>query len=463
MSTQADRDTAGPAAGTENSARLRRWAARRARQLSRVAVVLAFVLACGVVGVLIWRSASLLGLPDVGDPFDGAAVDGVAVPADRDAFVFFRRARARLRPMPAMPRSVMIAGPVGGWSKADPELRRWVESNREAMEAFRQGAAQPDGIAHAAEATAFSSDRVILHPFAWLALLEGSRLEERGEMAEAWAWYRALLEMRAHIMRRGTVFERYFAEHDTGWLLQRVAAWANDPRTEVPLLRLALDDAMKYHPRPEWDASSLKVDYRLMMRELDRPDGPLAGGYDDDLEYRIAGEMLPPNLAQSVYAARRFLLNEPERSRRVLRLIFANWLARVEAPEEGRRKPAVRAIYRGGSTTSVPLYAPGPDAPTGASPLAPRDLIPWLFKAHDAKRLLFQWPWPSISLRERQRHRALVVILAEALYRRERGGPPPSEDALVGPYLEGLPDDGMAELDDGTTPIVEEAPAPIRE
>jgi hypothetical protein len=46
-------------------------------------------------------------------------------------------------------------------------------------------------------------------------------------------------------------------------------------------------------------------------------------------------------------------------------------------------------------------------------------------------------------------------MLATELYRRERGAPPPTEDALVGAYLERLPDDGSAELADGTTPIVE--------
>jgi hypothetical protein len=46
-------------------------------------------------------------------------------------------------------------------------------------------------------------------------------------------------------------------------------------------------------------------------------------------------------------------------------------------------------------------------------------------------------------------------MLATEIYRRERGAPPPSEDALVGTYLQGLPDDGSAELADGTTPTVE--------
>jgi hypothetical protein len=47
------------------------------------------------------------------------------------------------------------------------------------------------------------------------------------------------------------------------------------------------------------------------------------------------------------------------------------------------------------------------------------------------------------------------MVLAEEIYRRERGRRPPSEDALVGTYLKSLPDDGSADLDDGTAATVE--------
>ena len=47
------------------------------------------------------------------------------------------------------------------------------------------------------------------------------------------------------------------------------------------------------------------------------------------------------------------------------------------------------------------------------------------------------------------------MLLAGELYHRERGTLPPSEDALVGTYLESLPDDGSADLADEMTPTVE--------
>jgi hypothetical protein len=81
----------------------------------------------------------------------------------------------------------------------------------------------------------------------------------------------------------------------------------------------------------------------------------------------------------------------------------------------------------------------------------------WLVTTPDAKLLLSGWPWLSIGRQERQAYRALLILLASELYRREHGGSPASEEALVGTFLESLPDEGAAELDDGTTPTVEDS------
>ena len=62
---------------------------------------------------------------------------------------------------------------------------------------------------------------------------------------------------------------------------------------------------------------------------------------------------------------------------------------------------------------------------------------------------------PSVRRREQAGYRELVIALATEIYRRERGAPPPTVDALVGTYLQSLPDDGSAGLADRTTPTVE--------
>src|SRR5205823_7519178 len=137
------------------------------------------------------------------------------------------------------------------------------------------------------------------------------------------------------------------------------------------------------------------------------------------------------------------------------------------AESAGPRAPDVRALFSllkstdpvSKGKTSVTLYAVGPLAPAGARAVPPTEVASWLVTTHDAKlRILvansIQWPWSPDRLRDRKAHRDLVIMLAAAIYRRERGSPPPSEEALVGTYLEGLPEDGSAEIGDGSTPTV---------
>jgi hypothetical protein len=135
------------------------------------------------------------------------------------------------------------------------------------------------------------------------------------------------------------------------------------------------------------------------------------------------------------------------------------------------QKPAVLAVLTYLASTNpftkgkydIPVYPVGPETPAGARALSPRDVAGWLVATLDARlRLLRSAEWmPPVRPRDRRTfadrsaHRDLVVMLATEIFRRERGAPPPTEDALVGTYLLSLPDDGLAELADGTTPAVD--------
>src|SRR5262249_54452871 len=143
-------------------------------------------------------------LPDIGDPFDVAAFRSLSVARDRDAFAYFRRAREKLSSSPQLKSGVRDALLAGGWSKTDPRLRRWVEANRPALELYLRGAEQTDGIAHPGGAPYSFVETTNL---TLLALLEGARRIEGGDMAGAWSCYRAVLRMANHIRRRGSLIE----------------------------------------------------------------------------------------------------------------------------------------------------------------------------------------------------------------------------------------------------------------
>lgn len=101
-------------------------------------------------------------------------------------------------------------------------------------------------------------------------------------MAEAWNWYRAIFRVKLHVMRRGPIFCRWIASGNCSSLRTRITAWAADPRTNVLLIRRALDDILAGEPKSEWDAFSLKADYLDMIAELDKDWGPVQQGEEED-------------------------------------------------------------------------------------------------------------------------------------------------------------------------------------
>ena len=428
--------------------RLRRYLARRGRQLLRMLLFCAIALALGAGALEIYRGASMIGLPDIGDPFDVSAFTAFSVDPDQDAYVLLREAREKLTQMPFLRRNT---GASLSWSKATPELRDWAAANRLPLELFRKAAELPDAIPNPTFDRNSPHNNVYLGGFAWLALIEASRLEEQGDSSGAWKWYRAVFRMKIHTMRRASIFQRYVVNQNCRDLATQLENWAADRRTSPELLRRALEEVKAGEPKPEWDAFSLKVSYLEMMTELDRKWGLVQQGDDPDQHVRIAGEELPPNIVGTIYTARRYVRSEPERSRRVLRLVYANWLAHAVETDPRFRKPAVRAVFGRSNQKSTLLFYPvALDGPAAARRLTPENLAEAVLGTLDARLLLDHWLWPGVRTAERREHRKLVVLLASELHKREHSAPPASDEALVGPYLDHLPADGTDELDDGT-------------
>jgi hypothetical protein len=452
------RDEVAPSAGTvanDGSSKLTQLLRKRLRQLAWATAAVAALLVVGAGGVAIWWLTSLNGLPDIGDPFDVSAFLAIKIPDEQNAFVYYRRAQDALSPFHALSPKAISAASTAAWSKLDPKLHEWVEANDAALRLLQTGADQADGILLLEGKRDAGHDATALGHLGLLALLQGARHAEKGDMAGAWTYYRSVLRMMSHVSRRISVLDRWFASHNFDSLKSRVEAWASDPRTTIQELRLALDDATGKGMTFDSDSFSLKREYLEHMRLLDDPDGYLAHGSGADLVYRFGDMQLPPDAAERVYAVRRFLWREPERSRRVLRLLFANWLARRENARAQQTKPAVKASFHwANQSVSIPLYRVGPDAPAAARVRSPQEVAEWIVSTHDVRDML-EKPWLNeIHLRELKIYHDVVVLLADELYRRERGKTALSDEALVGTYLKRLPDDGSEELGDETTPIV---------
>jgi hypothetical protein len=415
-----------------------RWFFRsRRRVLTTAAVMLAMIAAPPL-----WWCVQLLGLPDIGEPFDVKASRSFAIPDDRNAFVLYRRAAASLKPID--PSTGKIRRFDDRWSAAEPAFRHWLEQNREALDLYRQGSDRPDAF----DETAIGGPAIqVLQPdlslLYCLALLEASRLEERGDMTGAWIWYRAALRATYHHGRYARVWQRSIAWNWPAAIRGRLVSWASDTRTTPPALRQALDDLIACEELLPSDAYTIKSEYPALERMLEGPENPGQGEPFSRLNaFFKSWEIRPtPEQIYHLSVAWRSWRRESERSRRVLRLAVANWVAYGELPRGRRPKPSPDVPY--------PFYELGPEAPAGARAVSPAELGRWLASTIDADALFRSWGFlpglRRVQIQEQASYRALVVLVASELYRRERGTDPPSEEALVGSYLERLPEDGAGE------------------
>ena len=116
----------------------------RSRGRRRLALVAAYTLVVAAVVALAWRESRLVGVPDVGDPFDAAPLRALRVPEDRNAFTLYHRASLQLKKNLDIERRICNTPYV--WPSDSPALA-YLAANEEADALWRRGgrAAGRDG------------------------------------------------------------------------------------------------------------------------------------------------------------------------------------------------------------------------------------------------------------------------------------------------------------------------------
>ncbi|MBX6313234.1 MAG: hypothetical protein IRY99_10025 [Isosphaeraceae bacterium] len=422
----------------------------RARGRWRLALGALYLVILVVAAALAWRASRLYGLPDIGDPFDPTPLRVLDVPEDENAFTLYRQAHARARRNEGIERRIFNAP--YAWPGSDPEALAYLAENREALELWRQGCKRPEALYYRIDALRFTSKMTLYaehRHFVRMALVEASRLRDEGDMAGAWMWYRAILRGSRLIGRHGPLIGWLVGVAEYSAAQGFVASWAADPRVDTPLLRQALDEVRVINEMTVPPSESIQVEYLSAMHELDDPEA--LERYLLEYEYVEPMDGLDKTAWYSHWAtfrwANRFLRHEPERTRRLLKLAYANILAHCDQPP-GRRPPMI-------GTKDAPLLLYDTSSPAGAP--SPAALVERLQSSH-----LFRAVFPAFGSlvrafdRDRATRAGLVIRLATELYQREHGRPPDSPEDLVGTYLERLPD-GYAGAD---TPKIDTPKAP---
>jgi hypothetical protein len=409
-----ERSTAEPA--DSHRSRLR-------RVVSRVALASTILAA-----LVLWRSTSLRGLPVIPEPFDLARDGTVAIPDEENAFTYFRRATDRF---------VGHESDLGGgtgiyevWSQVPPEAIRSLEQNREALDFWYEGTRRHRAV-YMQPGTA-TMETVIpvtqrLRSFSHLARLKAMRLRLDGDLAGAWRWILADLRCGMLSGQNGCFIERLVGINIYGGATAEAMQWADDPKLDVGTLRRALDDVLEIEAIAPSYATILRQEYFAIRNSLDDPEILARALRRENAPARWSWQASVDERLSRTWA---LIRREPERSRRVVRLILANWLSACDEPDEARQ---ARAVQFG----KLVLFRP---APGESAPIEPAELARWFETTVYARRIFHQWLNLATAKSNDERARATLIIhLAGKLYAKEHGKEPASPEDLVGPYLKALP------------------------
>ncbi len=377
------------------------------------------------------RTYNLWGLSRVPEPFDVVAFENRRVPDAENAYPFYAKAGLMLDGNlpsngPAKPRQLGK-----DWSNLGSDAQRWVERNLPALEIWRQGTDRPllrfpRGAILSAEDFNIANQ---LELWQLLSLLQASRLEETGDLSGAWNWHKARLRMRVHYIRLQTVIPIHNLTVLLDRLIGRAELWGKLPGITVAQLRQAIADVQAMELLYGNRSDMLKLQYlyyRDQIEDLASPADPDAKHANES--YDFWHDTALPLIHQGDLV----LTAEPERSRRTLRHLFANWLAEADKPPDERAPvhSAKPLVFRSSEES---------DAAISADTLAWQAAhAPLIAQAHAANIGIDDWPQVLDS--ERRACANFIVQLASRIYEIEQGKLPNSPEHLVGTVLDKLPD-----------------------
>ena len=389
------------------------------------------------------KITSLNGLPDIGDPFDIEAF-ARPIPDEANAFVLYKRAFEKLGKEPANPSFV--------WSTADPSQRRWLDENREALGLWREGTGRPDALYIPPKTLTIATLLPVMQAmrsFGRLAILEGTRLEAEGDLKGALDWYLAVLRSSRHCGRRGFPIERLVGIAVASMGSTRLLAWAVNPGVDTAMLRRALDAVVECEAMTPPSSDSFKCEYISFLNTVADP----AYQEPDKLLGNSSPWIWTTPPGKAFVRAERSFKSEPERSRRVYRLIMANWLEYCDRPRTNRPAfatlPPSTYLNPFGATSGFELFVPEAAAPATVKVFSPEDLAGWFHSTLYAE--IFSPNFGAMEKairRDRGTFANLQITLANEIYKKEKGEYPEKVEALIGPYLKALPEGYVPIADD---------------
>ena len=378
------------------------WLAR-ARGRRRLALLAAYAVVLGVVGVLLAREVRFRRLPGVADPVDRRAAGHVDLADADNAMIQYRRALARL------------AGP---GTVADRE--------RAALDLWLAGTSCPDALpvrpTDLTEPTSVAVDPD-LSDLLELANREATRRLNSGNLDGSWAIIRGMIRTGLHAGRHGGDAATT-ASRELLWRVSpQVSPWATAPGNTSARLRGALADVAGLEALVPPFSETLQIESFVRRAALAREGADPSPAPLD----RIAPGTKWLNQLPGVARFHRFWADEPRTSLRLDLVLLAGQLAHCDLPA-----PLDRPLL-----PRYGIYAVTSRTPPGLAAVSPATLESLVEDSNlRARRGEFAWMLSRHRAAFWVLRRQIAVELAVAADRLDHPDrPAQSVKDLVGPYL----------------------------
>jgi hypothetical protein len=401
----------------------------RARGWRRLALLLLYGLIALAIWAILWRQSQLARLPDVGESFGAGARQGPGrVSDDRNAFILYREAAQRFRRTNDAEDKSFDKADLN-WSRADAILRGWLAENDQAISLMCAGAMRPDAslqtLERASDPLAPPEEVDVIQRLFWIgnaALFKVGQLRSEGDLSGSWTLLRTVVRVSRDMERAlPTSSTRQTAMTLVQYARQPIADWAKDRAVSAALLRQALDDLTALEALTPPISLFYRHEYQTADESFMRLS--LSSVLDDQ---RRSG-IVPPGHFERLPGLEVYLRGEPERSRRVLRLLAANDLAWCDRPVSERPAFAVPRLR---------IYEHNPAAPATARALSPQELARWTDST--LIRPALKWRLGDLEQWERSDRwslNELKATVAVSLFTREMGSPPASPAEALRRFL----------------------------
>lgn len=321
-------------------------------------VAIGLLVLCAVPFCIRWYRLSLL--PDVSLPFDVEAFSPADLPAEENAFYYFKQLSPAVEPTSPWYQDFRYDPdrPIA-WPDVPANVQTWVQQSQRAIELVRAGGRCAEGYSVPIQQYSYSNFafmptelRSVYRSIPFDVLRRLDEGDTQGTIEELQDAFRAS----RHLGRRGSLIERLVGSALSGVLYSPWRHWSRDPRVTAEELEAALARRKadwELTPQPsDW----LKVEVMMLIQEARSPRGAFHDAVDENLDglwrKHLGVPVSPFSTVSTTFPGWQtpllWVLAEPELSARAAKLWLTHQLKYCDLPPHQRPHllPGPNGLYQ---------------------------------------------------------------------------------------------------------------------